>query len=100
VIWTMQVPTQFPTNFDPKITFYLWVIMILGGAGRILGPVIGAIIFWLMFSFLGVFLGELFPGADTGAARIAIVGLVLMLLMVFRPAGILGNREEMRLEVR
>jgi len=47
-----------------------------------------------------VFLGEAFPGSNTGAARIAIVGLILMLLMVFRPAGILGSREEMRLEVR
>ncbi|HET8588462.1 MAG TPA: branched-chain amino acid ABC transporter permease [Nakamurella sp.] len=100
VMYTMEVPTQFPSNFDPKITFYLWVIMILGGAGRIVGPVIGAVIFWFVFSFLGSFLGEAFPGSNTGAARIAIVGLILMLLMVFRPAGILGSREEMRLEVR
>jgi branched-chain amino acid transport system permease protein len=100
VMYTMEVPTQFPSNFDPKITFYLWVIMILGGAGRIVGPVIGAVIFWFVFSFLGSFLGEAFPGSNTGAARIAIVGLILVLLMVFRPAGILGSREEMRLEVR
>jgi branched-chain amino acid transport system permease protein len=100
VMYTMEVPTQFPTNFDPKITFYLWVIMILGGAGRIVGPVIGAVIFWFVFSFLGSLLSEAFPTSNTGAARIAIVGLILMLLMVFRPAGILGSREEMRLEVR
>ncbi len=99
-MYTMEVPTQFTTNFDPKITFYLWVIMILGGAGRIIGPVIGSVIFWFVFSFLGVFLSQLFPGANTGAARIAMVGLILMLLMVFRPQGILGSREEMRLEVR
>ncbi len=100
VMYTMDIATQFPNNFDPKVTFYLWVIMILGGAGRIIGPVVGAVIFWFVFSFLGAFLGELFPAANTGAARIAVVGLVLMLLMVFRPAGILGDREEMRLEVR
>ncbi|MDN5761230.1 MAG: branched-chain amino acid ABC transporter permease [Microlunatus sp.] len=100
VMYTMDISTQFPNNFDPKVTFYLWVIMTLGGAGRIIGPVVGAVIFWFLFSFLGAFLGELFPGANTGAARIAIVGLILMLLMVFRPAGILGDPEEMRLEVR
>lgn len=99
-MWTMDVSTQYPASFDPRITFYLWVIMILGGAGRILGPVIGSIIFWFLFSWLGSFLGALAPGINTGAARIAIVGLALMLLMVFRPAGILGNKEEMRLEVR
>jgi branched-chain amino acid transport system permease protein len=84
----------------PEITFYLWVIVILGGAGRILGPVLGSLIFWFVFSFLGSFFGGAFPGANVGAARIAVVGVVLILLMVFRPAGILGSREEMRLEVR
>lgn len=100
VMYTMEVPVQYPANFMPEITFYLWVIVILGGAGRILGPVIGSIIFWFVFSFLGSFLPQLFPGSNVGAARIAIVGVILMLLMVFRPAGILGNKEEMRLEVR
>jgi len=100
VMYTMEVPTQYPSNFVPEVTFYLWVIVILGGAGRILGPVLGSIIFWFVFSILGSLLPELFPGANTGATRIAIVGVVLMLLMVFRPAGILGSREEMRLEVR
>ncbi|MBN9609439.1 MAG: branched-chain amino acid ABC transporter permease [Actinobacteria bacterium 69-20] len=102
VMYTMNIPGQVPTNFMPEITFYLWVIVILGGAGRIVGPVIGALIFWFVFSFLGSFLTDLFPGANAnvGAVRIAVVGVILMLLMVFRPAGILGNKEEMRLEVR
>lgn len=100
VMWMMDVSTQYPANFDPRITFYLWVIMILGGAGRIFGPVLGAVIFWFLFSFLDGFLKGFDLGINTGAARIAIVGLALMLLMVFRPAGILGDKEEMRLEVR
>jgi branched-chain amino acid transport system permease protein len=32
--------------------------------------------------------------------RFAFVGLGLMLLMIFKPAGILGNRKELRLDVR
>ncbi len=100
VMWTMDASTQYPANFDPRITFYLWVIMILGGAGRILGPVLGSLVFWFLFTFLDGFLKGLDMGLNTGAARIAVVGLALVLLMVFRPAGILGNREEMRLEVR
>lgn len=100
VMWTMDVSTQYPATFDPKVTFYLWVIMILGGAGRIMGPVLGAVVFWFLFSFLDGLLSGLIPGMNTGAARIALVGLALMLLMVFRPAGILGNKEEMRLESR
>lgn len=100
VMWMMDVSTQYPANFDPRITFYLWVIMILGGAGRIFGPVLGSIIFWFVFNFMDGFFRGLNLDVNSGAARIAIVGLALMLLMVFRPAGILGNKEEMRLEVR
>lgn len=100
VMWMMDVSTQYPANFDPRITFYLWVIMILGGAGRIFGPVLGSIIFWFVFNFMDGFFRGLSLDLNSGAARIAIVGLALMLLMVFRPAGILGNKEEMRLEVR
>ena len=37
---------------------------------------------------------------DIGAVRFALVGLALMLLMVFRPQGILGKREEVILESR
>lgn len=100
VMWMMDVSTQYPANFDPRITFYLWVIMILGGAGRIFGPVLGAVVFWFLFNFLDGVLQAVSLNINTGAARIAIVGLALMLLMVFRPAGILGDKEEMRLEVR
>lgn len=100
VIWVLKQPAQFPSLYDPRITFYLWVIMILGGAGRILGPLLGTVIFYFLFSFLGTLLPQLFPNFNVGPARIAIVGLLLMLLMIFRPAGILGSREEMRLEAR
>ena len=33
--------------------------------------------------------------ADTAALRFAIVGLVLILLMAFRPQGMFGKKEEM-----
>jgi neutral amino acid transport system permease protein len=35
---------------------------------------------------------------DVGAVRFALVGLMLMLLMVFRPQGVLGRREELLLD--
>ena len=37
---------------------------------------------------------------DIGAVRVAFVGLALILLMAFRPQGILGKREEVILESR
>jgi branched-chain amino acid transport system permease protein len=99
-----------PDNFNPAITFYLWAIMILGGASKIIGPIIGSIIFWFLATFLDSFLRnatasgmispDLITGPDVGALRFVFVGLCLLLLMIFRPAGILGDPKELRLDVR
>ncbi|MDV3221963.1 branched-chain amino acid ABC transporter permease [Intrasporangium sp.] len=99
-----------PDNFNPAVTFYLWAIMILGGASRILGPILGSIIFWFLATFLdsflrnatasGVISPELITGPDVGALRFVFVGLGLLVLMIYRPAGILGDPKELRLDVR
>jgi branched-chain amino acid transport system permease protein len=84
--------------------------MILGGASKIIGPIIGSIIFWFLATFLDSFLRnatasgiispDLITGPDVGALRFVFVGLCLLLLMIFRPAGILGDPKELRLDVR
>lgn len=99
-----------PDNFNPAITFYLWAIMILGGASKIVGPILGSIIFWFLATFLdsflrtatatGVISPDVITGPDVGALRFVFVGLCLLLLMIFRPAGILGDPKELRLDVR
>jgi neutral amino acid transport system permease protein len=97
-----------PNTFNPVVTFYLYTLLILGGAGAILGPVLGSVIFWFLLSFTdsalrqaigaGYIPSQVIEPADVGALRFALVGLGLVLLLVFRPAGILGSRAEMRLE--
>jgi branched-chain amino acid transport system permease protein len=44
--------------------------------------------------------GEVLDGSDISAIRFSLVGLGLMLLMVFRPQGIFGSREEMLIDER
>lgn len=104
----MNTQAISPDTYMPIITFYLWTIMILGGASRVVGPILGSMVFWFLLTFLDAFLRQattagliptsIIAPADIGAVRFAAVGLGLMLLMLFRPAGILGNRKEMRLD--
>ncbi len=99
-----------PDIYMPAVTFYLWAIVILGGASRIMGPIVGAVIFWFLISFLDALLRQattmgyipasILAPSEVSAMRFVFVGLLLVLLMAFRPAGILGNREELRLSVR
>ena len=97
-----------PDNYGTPITFFAYAALILGGAARVLGPIIGSMIFWFLLSFTDNLLRQLVINgyADfislTQAAqvRFMLVGLGLMLLMVFRPQGIFGSRREVTLDAR
>lgn len=92
-----------PANYTTGLTFFIWTIMLLGGAATIFGPIVGAMIFWVVLSLTqGVINGLIESGAITflsmtqGAQlRFIIVGIALMLLVVFRPQGIFGNKKEL-----
>lgn len=93
-----QLSTVYPTNFEPIVTFQAWIIMILGGAGSNTGTLLGAAIYWAYTAFTRDFDGLLPIAADqVGALRIMLIGLILMVLMLFRPQGILGNKDELTL---
>jgi branched-chain amino acid transport system permease protein len=93
--------------FNLEFAFIAFTMLILGGAGRVFSPVVGAVLFWAILSFLGTILAD-FAGNSTVAkvmnvdqasnVRLMFVGLVLMLLMIFRPQGIFGDRKEIALD--
>ncbi len=89
-----------PDQFLPQITFFAYAIMILGGAATVIGPILGSVIFWFLLSATDTFLrnSDLVTGGSVGAVRIALVGAGLMLLMIYRPQGILGSKQEMMLD--
>ena len=61
-------------------------MVIIGGMGTLWGPLIGAAVM--------VVLPELLR--DVGALRFVIVGIIFVVLMIFRPFGILGARRPER----
>lgn len=92
-----QLSTVYPTNFEPLVTFQAWIIMILGGAGNNAGTLLGAGIYWA-YTALTRDLERLPIAADqVGALRIMVIGLILMVLMIWRPQGVLGNKDELTL---
>jgi branched-chain amino acid transport system permease protein len=80
--------------FEPLYTFLGYAILILGGLASFGGILVGSVIFWTLLE--GMRFLDLPLSADKVAAlRFIIVGLVLILLMAFRPQGVFGKREEM-----
>lgn len=94
-----QLTTIYPNNFEPLLTFNAWIIVVLGGSGSNAGTLLGAVIYWAYDSltrFLLPSIGLLEQG-QVGAFRVMAIGLILMVLMVWRPQGILGKKEELTL---
>jgi branched-chain amino acid transport system permease protein len=90
-----------PDDFDPLTTFFAWIIVILGGTARIWAVPVGALLFGFLFAgtrFLDFWPFSAFGSADRAYLRLIAIGLLLIVLMYFRPQGLLGKREELVLE--
>ncbi len=110
------------TDFEPELTFFVFVALILGGSGSNTGSVIGAIIFagvlleapnfiqriadeqldlpstpdTIIEAFGGsdLFLAYLFSDTSISALQFIVLGGLLIYLMQRRPDGLLGDRIE------
>jgi ABC-type branched-subunit amino acid transport system permease subunit len=101
-----------PSFFATDVTFFAYTVLLIGGAARVFGPVVGAIIFWFLISALGIFFSQATSGTDplipdwimtqtqASLMRFIFLGLGLMLLMIYRPQGIFGDRRELAIDVR
>lgn len=98
-LYAWQLTTIYPDNFQPLITFNAWTIVVLGGAGSNVGTLLGATIFWAYETLTRFYLEAYIPfdSARLAAFRVMVIGLILMVLMVWRPQGILGKKEELTL---
>jgi len=92
-----------PANYQTSLTFFIYAILLLGGAATILGPVIGSMIFWVLLSFFSGFVARAVEAGwlpfmtqvQAGQLRFILVGVAIMLIVIFMPQGIFGNKKEL-----
>ena len=99
-----------PDTYSTDFTFYLYAIMILGGAARVFGPLVGAAIFWFLVNFMsrtlqdlaqtGILPSAVLDSTQAGPLVFVMVGLGIVLMLIFRPQGIFGDKREITLDVR
>jgi branched-chain amino acid transport system permease protein len=90
----LDLATVHPEDYEPLVTFFAFGVLVLGGLASYWGVLAGAVLFWVVLEgtrFIGFGLDD----TQIAALRFFIVGVALILLMVFRPQGMFGKREEM-----
>lgn len=105
VMLTLANSSVNANSFHPLVTFYAYAALIIGGVGSRMGPIVGAMVFWFIFTFSQSILagfeqegwipGFLEGSQAQGALAAALIGLLIVLVTVFRPQGLLGSRKDM-----
>lgn len=93
-----------PDAMGRSLTFFIWTALLLGGAATIFGPVLGSILFFSIRIMIKGVANVTVPDSimnnqQTEQFSWIVVGVALMLLVIFRPQGILGDKRELRFNV-
>ncbi len=87
-----------PGVFEPLFgTFIIWTMLTLGGTGNNRGAILGAFIVWALWSWSSLFLSRVVPSTFQTRApyiRYVLIGLLLVIIVLRRPAGILGETRQ------
>lgn len=79
-IFAVQKTVITPDDFSAEFSIFFLVVVVLGGGGRLWGPVIGTFVFFVV--------PELMTGLHSW--RMLVYGGVLLVLMLFAPNGLAG----------
>jgi len=81
-----------PQDVLPILTFQIWAMLIVGGAGNNRGAVIGAFLIWGAWTASGWALSRFAPlelQLYTGSIQFVLIGVVIVGMLLWRPQGLL-----------
>ena len=95
VLYAHVIGYVHSSSFMVIETFVIWTAVILGGPGRNLGVVLGTVVVQLMSVSTRFFAHWTDLPSDLVAnLRLALIGLLLVLMILFRPQGLLPERRK------
>jgi neutral amino acid transport system permease protein len=109
-VYALGLGSVNPDQYQNGNTFLAYTALILGGAARTWGPVVGGALLLFLVQFAdtalkalisnGIIPDTLLSQTDVAQLRFVLIGVGLMALLVFRPQGIFGDRREVMLDAR
>jgi branched-chain amino acid transport system permease protein len=83
-----------PEDFLPILTFQLWAMLIVGGSGNNRGAILGSYLVWGFWALSGGLLRGLVDQAEqarAAALQVVLIGVLIALMLLWRPRGLLGE---------
>ena len=90
-----------PEDFLPILTFQLWAMLIVGGAGNNRGAILGAFVVWGFWTAAGGVLRAWIPQAQqarAAALQVVLIGALIAFTLLIRPRGLLGKSSHQKQE--
>ena len=92
-----------PFDYQPVVTFQIWTMLILGGSANNRGALLGAVVVWGIWTMSGYAISKLVPPvfqAQSGALQAILIGLLLVLTLLYRPRGLIGEEQQVSRHAR
>lgn len=86
--WSYIEPNQV---FSPQLSFFVVIMALLGGSGRLWGPLVGVIPFLLIWNWVD----SVFPNQS-----ILVLGFAFLIIVYLLPHGMVGRLEQLRNQMR
>ena len=84
-----------PQDVLPTLTFQIWAMLIVGGAGNNKGAILGAFVIWSAWTVSGWLLSRFAPievQLYTGTLQFILIGSVIVGMLLWKPQGLLKER--------
>ncbi|WP_428924818.1 branched-chain amino acid ABC transporter permease [Marinibacterium sp. SX1] len=84
-----------PQDVLPILTFQIWAMLIVGGAGNNAGAILGTVLVWAAWTLSGWALARFAPlemQLYTGSIQYVLIGTVIVAMLFWRPQGLFPER--------
>lgn len=95
-LMALNISVVYPNSFSLDVMFTGAAILMLCGLGNYLGIAYGSLLLWVVLESAR-FVDLPLSSDRVAAIRLLIVGLVLIIVTIFRPQGLFGSKQEMTL---
>lgn len=94
-IWALNIQSLSYRTGVPRLTFFIFLVVIIGGAANNRGVILGAVLYWGFVRGTNE-VASLFGagGSTVQSLRLMMIGVLLIVILYYRPDGIWGEQSQ------